>query len=52
MITLQLFTKIIKQKVFTIVIKMLSWKAFVKRQSGPVKNGGKQITLIKIENLP
>ncbi len=33
----QLFTKIIKQKVYTIVIKMPSWMAWVHRTSGLIK---------------
>jgi len=35
--TLQLFTKLIKQKVFTKVIEMTSWKAWVRRPSGLIK---------------
>jgi hypothetical protein len=35
--TLQLFTKIIYKKVFTKVIKMPSWMAWVQRPSGLIK---------------
>jgi hypothetical protein len=36
--TLQLFTKISKQKVFIKVIKMPRWKAWVQRPSGLIKS--------------
>ncbi len=38
---LQPFTKISKQKVFTKVIKMPRWKAWVQRPSGLIKSGKK-----------
>ncbi len=50
--TLQLFTK--KSKIFTKIIKMASWEAWVKRPSGLIKSGGKHkcfLRLIKVDNV-
>jgi hypothetical protein len=47
---LQLITKIIKQKVFTKVIQMPSWKAWVQGPSVQIKVGG-SATAFKGEHL-